>query len=179
MTKNVIAAGVAVFICAAAHAQTGNSDVVTVNLKLNPIQTLIVNPSQKTVDLVYVTKEDYGNGVQATLQDHLQVYSTGGFNITAQTSGSVFQGGEGDLPIGGTIGLIPREGTTKPVPGTGYLIPDLNTAPLNVIEATTGTNDGTFNMTYWGIGQDFLRDYYKAGTDNTFTTQVTYTILPR
>lgn len=63
-----------------AQAQNSNTGHVTLNVKLNPIQTLVVNPAQETVDLEYSSKDDYANGVTSgALTDHLSVFSTGRF----------------------------------------------------------------------------------------------------
>ncbi len=62
------------------------SDNVTLNVTLNPIQSLIVNPQQKTVDLTYSTKADYLNGVISKQENHLTVFSTGGFEIKVKSN---------------------------------------------------------------------------------------------
>jgi hypothetical protein len=63
---------------------TNNTDNVTLNIKLNPIQTIQVN--QKTVDIVYSKIDDYQNGVSEFRENHLQVFSTGGFFVTVKSN---------------------------------------------------------------------------------------------
>ena len=67
-----------------------SSDAVTVNLKFAPIQSIQVNPSQKTVDFEYSSPGDYMNGLGEKIQtfdDHLTVYHSGGFQVKVQSSG--------------------------------------------------------------------------------------------
>ena len=59
---------------------------VNLTVKLNPIQSITVNNQQSDVILDYVTKSDYESGVSVLLQDHLTVFSTGGFEIKAKSS---------------------------------------------------------------------------------------------
>ena len=71
-----------------------NSDQVTVNIKFQPIQSIVVNPVSETVDLVYAEKEDYNNGVYKTIADHLTVFSTGGFVVNVKSTGILNEGME-------------------------------------------------------------------------------------
>ena len=86
--KRIIVASLIMFAGITAQAQTAPvTDNVTLNVKLHPIQTLVVNESQKTVDLDYKTEVDYATGVSSkVLVDHLTVYSTGGFKVTVRSS---------------------------------------------------------------------------------------------
>jgi len=45
------------------QCEAEDNDVVTVNLKFQPIQSIVVNSDQKTVDLLYATTTNYANGV--------------------------------------------------------------------------------------------------------------------
>src|SRR5690606_14460417 len=65
----------------AANAQ--DTDQVALNVKLYPIQTIVVNAAN--VDLEYKTKTDYANGVTVSQGDHLTVYSTGGFTVNVKS----------------------------------------------------------------------------------------------
>src|SRR5690554_167408 len=71
------------------------SDNITVNLKFKPIQSIQVNPSQKTVDFEYSSPEDYMYGLgekTQTFDDHLTVYHSGGFQVNVQSSGFLNSG---------------------------------------------------------------------------------------
>src|SRR5690554_424838 len=62
------------------------TDNVTLNIKLNPIQTIQVNSAQKTVEIGYYEIDDYQKGVSAFRENHLQVFSTGGFAVTVKSN---------------------------------------------------------------------------------------------
>lgn len=72
------------------------SDKVTVNLIFKPIQSIQVNPSQKTVNFEYSSPGDYMNGLLGektqTFDDHLTVYHSGGFQVDVQSSGFLNSG---------------------------------------------------------------------------------------
>src|SRR5690606_41588255 len=82
MKKMLIAAIAVLGITVTSQAQT----TVTLNVKLKPIQTLVVNPAQSQVDLNYSSTEDYLNGVVSMQEDHLKIYSTGGFQVKVRSA---------------------------------------------------------------------------------------------
>src|SRR5690606_37430535 len=92
------------------NAQDANTGAVTLNVRLHHIQTLIINPDQKVVDLDYDTKDDYANGVQVTKNDHLQVYSTVGFGLKVKASGSEPTGTANTIAAN-TIGITASPGS--------------------------------------------------------------------
>src|SRR5690554_8136294 len=100
--KKIILSSMMIAFGIAAQAQSN----VTLNVKLNPIQTLVVNPAQETVELEYSSKDDYANGVTSgALTDHLSVFSTGGFAVTVKSAdthltNTVASGAHGDIEAG-------------------------------------------------------------------------------
>src|SRR5690554_4951701 len=70
-----------------AGGNSATSEPVTVNIKFKPIQSIVVNSGQKTVNLEYYTKEDYASGVSEKMEDHLEVFSTGGFIVSVASNG--------------------------------------------------------------------------------------------
>jgi hypothetical protein len=61
------------------------SGTTTVNIKLNPMQAIVVNPNE--VNLEYTTLENYNQGVETTMTNHLTVYSVGGFIVKVKSDG--------------------------------------------------------------------------------------------
>ena len=73
-----------------AFAQEKSDNVITLNIVLKHNQTITVNPAtdHKTVNLEYSTIQNYNDGVSsAQLNNHLEVFSTGGFVVKVNTDG--------------------------------------------------------------------------------------------
>src|SRR5690554_4456234 len=62
-----------------------SSDLVSLNIVLSPLQSIVVNPTQKVVNLVYENADNYNEGVIHELADHLTINSTGGFEVTVMS----------------------------------------------------------------------------------------------
>lgn len=157
----------------------GPSDNVTLNIRLNPIQTLLVTDGQKTVDLVYTTRENYQLGVTQRKDNHLTIYSTGGYEISAKTSGETFTG-KITGPEVGTVTITPEDGSENPAGGDYYALA-LSTSPQILAENSKGGVDAKISVTYKGAGlQKYLNFYQKEGLPPVvYTTQVTYTIVSK
>lgn len=166
----------------ALYAQS-KSATTTLNIKLQPIQTIIVNGSQTHVDIVYNTKNKYNNGVSVTEIDHLEVFSTGGFTVSVKSNGN-FKNTKGEESIDAKDVLVSaKPGTKKPsnessttyAPATG-----LKTSSNNLIKSTQGGRDLTFDVTYnnaAGKNDEYINKYIaRDGTESVYTATVTYTI---
>src|SRR5690606_16905173 len=79
----------------ASLAQTSAN--VTVNLKLNAVQSIVANAA--SIDLEYKTINDYNVGVQSDQANHLTVYSTGGFIVKVSSSVAQLSGSKGSDKI--------------------------------------------------------------------------------
>ena len=157
-----------------AKAQT-STDNVTLNVKLNPIQTLVVNSAQKTVDLTYTTKADYSDGVESEQKDHLSVYSTGGFEIKAKVGADLTNSATSKTIAANTINITAAKGTDG-LEAT-YSNTTLSTSDAVIVSSTVGGVDKNINITYAGKGADAYINNYIAGQNPTvYTTTVTYTI---
>lgn len=157
------------------------NDNVTLNIVLHPIQTITVNADQKTVNIEYSSKDNYKNGVSVTKDDHLEVFSTGAFQIKANTNGNFMNDGEfiasTDVLISAAYGSINNDATT-------FLDPaGLSTTGPNLLTSTKGGRGLTFNITYDNKAAGKDDAYITAGKAlggeaSTYTAQVTYTIEP-
>jgi len=177
-TKNILSIA-ALIICGlvcvnSVKAQTSD---VTVNIKFQPIQSIVVNSAQKTVDLVYKDENDYANGVSAEMLNHLEVFSTGGFIVTANTDGDFTRTADSSIPaanvkVKATNGTGTNNGTFTEVA--------LSTAPTTLITATEGGRALKYNVTYdntAGASDAYINKYKKADeTVSVYTAKVTYTI---
>lgn len=157
-----------------------SSDDVTLNVKLNPIQTLVVNSGQKTVDLVYSTTDDYSKGVSLEQKDHLTVYSTGGFLVNVKSAGTTINGSRGEETID-AIGLnVLASAGSSSITEAKYIATGVNlTDGFNeIISSTVGGVNKNFNITYSGLGDnEYVNKYFKGEGATVYSTEVTYSII--
>lgn len=168
------------------NANTGGtsakSEPVTVNIKFKPIQSIVVNSAQKTVDLLYGTKEDYANGVSKKLDDHLEVFSTGGFVVSVASNGNFKNHvatnntdiNAADVQILAEKGTGAKDATFTPV--------NLNTGAQALISSDKGGNSLKYNITYnnkAGADHAYIDRYFHPDAETVYTAQVTYTIATK
>jgi len=166
----------------AANAQA-DTDQVALNVKLYPIQTIVVNVDN--VDLEYKTKTDYADGVTVTKGDHLTVYSTGGFTVNVKsetaTLTSSLPAAAAESISSSDILITSAAGTTNSLAGAAYEteVP-LTTTGAQLIQSTTGGVNKNFNVTYKAKGDldTYVNKYFKDGNNPTvYTTNVIYEIV--
>lgn len=160
-------------------AQAQNSGNVTLNVKLHPIQTLIVNPSQNTVNLNYHTTTDYANGVSSAQADHLTVYSTGGFTVKVESASDAISSAmatNSNTLAANSIQVAANAGS-EALGGATYSEVNLSTAGGTLISSNTGGVNKKFNVEYKGAEADqYVNLYYNGENPTIYTTTVTYTI---
>ena len=171
----------ALIVSAMAFSQ--NSGTVTVNLIFKPIQSIEVNSTQKNVDLIYDTKDDYQNGVTSLQSNHLKVFSTGGFNIKVNADGDFKNSASktinsSDMTLLATAGSNNKENkfTTKPI--------NLSHSNQILVTSNGGGKDIYFNIEYSlqndkGKNNNYVNKYKSTDRNKaTYTAQVMYTIIP-
>lgn len=170
--KKCIVASIALFGFVTANAQN-----VTLNVRLKPIQTLVVNTAQKVVNLDYQTKDDYANGVSSVNADHLTIYSTGGFQVKVKSANAALQNGAKSIQAN-TIQIKASAGT-EAVNGAQYTQNvQLSANEATLVSSTVGGVNKKINIEYKGAGANAYLDNYIAGQDPTiYTTELTYTII--
>ena len=147
----------------------------TLNVKLHPIQTIVIGGTE--VNLEYITKDDYSKGVTSKMDNHLIVYSTGGFavKVRSENENLVREVGEGEIPVN-TINLVATSGTGNKS-GSTFSAVTLDTSDKNLISSEVGGTDLKFNVAYNGIGNnDYVNKYNNVENPTVYTTTVTYTI---
>ena len=154
-----------------------NAQNVTLNIHLKPIQTIVVNNLQKIVNLEYSTKDDYMNGVSSVNPDHLNIYSTGGFQIKVKSANTAMQNGGKNIQTN-TIQIIASAGSDA-ISGAQYLQNvQLTGNESTLVTSTSGGVNKKINIEYKGAGANTYLDNYIAGQDPTvYTTELTYIIL--
>jgi hypothetical protein len=158
---------------------SAQNNTVTLNVKLKPIQTLLVNPAQKIVDLIYTTAADYSGGVSSTQADHLTVYSTGGFEVKVKGANANIVNGSKNIAAN-TITITASNGANNSVTGATYSPVSLSDNDQVIATSSTGGVNKNINVTYAGAGADtYVNNYIAGQTPTTYTTTLTYTILAK
>lgn len=164
------------------NAQNKTSDDVTLNIKLHKIQSLVVNTGQKTVNLEYIKIEDYAGGVTSNQKDHLEVFSTGGFNITAKSSDGTLKGIQGnDKTINvGDVKLTASVGTNNTLGNLTMNTTALSSTEQSIVKSGLGGRELKFNVEYktQHDAYAYINHYIKNENPTVYTTTVTYTIAP-
>ncbi len=168
-------------------ATTGTAPVtdnLSLNIRLRPIQTIEVATSQKLVNIDYITRADYENGVASTQPNHLTIYSTGGFVVSVSSSEDYIENNysvesKANETINATGITVKASDGTNPLTGVLY---SASGAPLSkegavLFSKGSGGVDKNFNITYTAANLDAYIDKQVNGEIETvYTTTVTYTI---
>lgn len=174
-TKNFLLTGalliVALFSVNGVKGQTtpAKTGTTNVNIKLNPIQAILVNDAE--VNLNYTTLDDYNQGVDTLMQNHLTVYSVGGFIVNVKSDGD-FKGTNGSIDAADVkITATPAEGS----PGD-FAEVTLSNTENSLISSTTGGFEKNYDVNYSTkeAGNAFK---YAAKEGGDYTAIVTYEII--
>lgn len=131
------------------NSNTG-SNTATVNIILHDVQSIVVE-EQNVIDLVYDTPEKYQNGVSVERVGHLNIFSTGDYNVGA----AVWQENlltQNDIYVNNI--LMTRQFQS-------------------IYQGNAGSR--LVDVEYKAKGNNEYLDKTKA----TYTTQVIYTLIPR
>lgn len=159
-----------------AEATPSETDQVTVNIKLYPIQAILVNSSQHEVDIVYDGIDDYKNGVSTVLAEHLSVFSAGPFAVSVKVDDD-FRNGTNIIDAN-NVTIIPTlsSGVTE-----GLSSVSLTTDFQQIITSTVGGNGLKYDIKYdntFGNNYTYMPKYTQeseSGTQ-TYSATVTYSI---
>lgn len=160
-----------------------NSAGVSVNIIFHPVQTIAVNPSQKDIDLQYLTKEDYESGVTTTFDDHLNVTSSGGFqvNVVANEENFTFSGSEDFIPVSDVV-VSALNGTNNTL-SQSFENVALSSKPESLIRSEMGGSNLKYNVTYDNTaGSSGKYIDINTGTNNfeeIYTAEITYIITSK
>lgn len=166
-----------------ASAQSG-SDNVTINITFRPVQTISVSPAQKSIDISYASIDDHQNGISVTRDDHLTVFSTGGFLVSVEASSENFtrMGGTETIPVKDVI-IRAVDGTDNTA-GAEFSDVVLSTAPSALITSSSGGRDLKYGITYDNssgreANQYINRYMSRDGAETVYRSRITYTITTR
>ena len=120
------------------YAQGGKT---IVNIKLNPMQAILVNDTE--VNLVYTSLKNYNEGVATLKENHLTVYSVGWFIVNVKSDGD-FMNGSNSIPAEDVI-ITATQAEGSP----GALTPvTLGTTENSLITSSTGGFEKNYNVKY-------------------------------
>lgn len=159
----------------------GSNDRVSLNIVLYPIQTIVVNPSQGEVDLEYISKEDYSTGVANEQENHITIYSTGGFEVNVASSDDYLVGVNKNISTS-DIKILASQGSNNILHDVNYMSDvSLSSSPTCLLSSSTGGVDQSFNVSYEAAGDDKYINHFndKSASTSIFTTIVTYSIVTR
>ena len=161
-----------------------SSDAVVVNLKFAPIQSIQVNPDQKTVNFVFDSPEDYTDGLSEAEKtqlktDHLTVYHSGPFNVKVKSLGFVNNGTT--LAETNHVNIIATIGTNSAVTTDDVTYAEVSLAATDgadFINSTKGGMGFTFDVTYDHVGDitKYINHDFNS-TEKTYVATVTYEIF--
>ena len=154
---------------------------VTVNIILHPIQTIAVNTSQQDVSLQYINIQDYEEGVSTTLDDHLLVTSTGGFqvNVASTQENFIQSGSDKTIPVSDVLIRATKGSDNNLTPVFDNVF--LSTNPESLIRSETGGMDLKYNVTYDNTagGSEKYVNMTSGDSEAVFFSEVTYTITSK
>mgnify|MGYP000843919873 CR=1 FL=1 len=148
------------------YAQSGQT---TVNIKLNPMQAIVVNHNE--VNLEYTTLENYNQGVETLKENHLTVYSVGGFIVKVKSDGD-FRNESNSIPASDV-----KISATAAGDSPGAFSPvTLSTTATELITSETGGFEKNYNVNYSNklAGEAFA---YAAKEGGKYSAIVTYEII--
>ena len=170
------------FTASCVHAQsTSNSDGVSLNIRLYPIQTILVNPSQSEVSLEYISKQDYLEGVVNEQENHITIYSTGGFEVSVESSEDYLVGINKNIEAS-DIKIMASRGSDNDLHNVNYISDViLSSSATGLFNSTSGGVNQSFNVTYEAAGNDRYINHFDTSSSNssTYSTVITYSIVTR
>ena len=180
-----------VFVCSlilfglgSVNSAIAQTDNVTLNLKFKPVQSIVVATGTEVVDIIYDEASDYtASGLSQTVNDHLTIFSTGGFLVTVKAESDFTSSSTGAVAIPASdVKVTATNGSDNLNDyGTGGL-PEVTlstTSAQNFIASGTGGTALKFNVKYdntGGASGNYINKYIYDDTETVYAATVTYTI---
>lgn len=163
----------AILLAGTQASQAQASDNATLNVVLADVRSIRVNPAQNTVQLNFATATDYQNGVTSDQIAHLEVTSTGGYQIKVKASGSALLNGANAIPVN-TITLTPGLNAGYTDPGATFTSLSLSATQQQLITTPNGSPRIMFDVRYGASGGQ----PYIGKPAGTYVTTITFSIEP-
>lgn len=163
------------------------SDQVSLNIVLQTVQSIVVNPLQKVVDFVYESVDDYSDGVTKEMSDHLTIFSNGGFEVTVKSENKHFKLVDGGKSIFvSDMNVTASEGSNINY-SEGFSTITLDNKALKIITSSKGGSGLKYNVIYdntAGGKNNYLIEYVNKTNANgimeaIFSTDITYSLVAK
>lgn len=121
------------------------------------------------------------DGVSSHQENHLEVFSTGGFKVQVRSGREGLRSGSGSDPKidNASVRIVPSGPAGPTYTATDLSNASIESAGNTIIESSTGTGLAQFSITYEGVGGlALLNDALNPGGVTTYSTPVQYRIFP-
>lgn len=146
---------------------------VTLNVVLQAVQSITINPSYTTTTLTYSTANHYTNGVTTAEQTGaLTIFSTSPYTVTVVANQDLTKATSGTIPVS-NVEITPSM-TSKPAEVTCTTKAISAVTPATIITSTIGTLSHIYHLVYSTANStksDFL-----GKTAGTYTATLTFTL---
>lgn len=144
----ILATAVGLF---AQTAPTTKSSTVALNVILHKVQSIEVT-SLAPVELNYKNVADYNSGVQVKENNHLSVFSVGGFEVKVKSAATDLTSAATEKIQSSGITVKAEAGTNNDLGASANYAPEvsLGTSPQTLFSSTSGGIDQRFNVEYKG-----------------------------
>ena len=150
---------------------------VKLNVILKPIQTLTIKEDQKDVNLEYATTADYQNGVSKMNDNHLTIYSTGGFQVKVMANNANMEFHGKNMAVS-TIKLTSSAGSQPLTNATYKQDLPLSASETTLVSSPNGAVNKSVNVKYQGEGADaYIDNYVPNQNPSTYKATLVYSIV--
>ncbi|WP_336834243.1 hypothetical protein [Sphingobacterium siyangense] len=152
---------------------------VRLNIVLNHVQNLTINPAQREVILTYNNLQDYREGVEVAQKAHITVFSTGAYEVKVKLANEEYinlaSKSNGVILPNIKVRANPAQAEADLLLYTGKL----NTQGETIISSDKPAFDTVFDIIYQGPGKEEFIKYADQNKTVTFTNDVLYSIETR
>lgn len=167
------------FLLKVMPAWAQHSATVSVNVILNPVQVINVNPNQQTVNIEYKSVSDYENGVEVVQQEHILVFSTSPYEVNVSMPDGFANAPENLSEM--SFPTIEIAATARNDVGeTSQSFIELSSIGKRLISNTHPQQSTLLDVVYKGRGNNVMVDAINQyGEKVVFSSRIVYTIVPK
>lgn len=150
---------------------------VRLNIVLNQVQKIEINPNQTTLTLVYSSLEDYQQGVELTRESHISVFSTEPFEVKVLLINKESMGNPSSLKQNNEFPQVRIKAKSNLTnPAVTFPIVKLSSLGRTLISASTAIVGVAYDVTYFGPGENTMARYLENNETSNFSNDILYSI---